>query len=233
MTQIKFLFDLQELDLAINSQLAEIQELEGQLGETETLRRAREELEEKRALLGEQQKAQRELEQEMEDLQEKMKPLSQKLFGGSVKNPKELANLKAEYDQYKSQVSTREDAVLEKMLAADTIRQESASKSKELQQLEKAREEEIAQIRLRIQDLKNDLAGLEQKRQALIDEMDDPASYKLYSSLKVKRPRPVARIDRGLCAGCRVTLPMNLIQRARASSTPVFCCNCERILFIE
>lgn len=232
MSQIRLLFDLQELDMAINTRIAEIQELEGRLGETEILRRARAELEEKRTLLQEEQKAQRVLEQEIEDLQEKMKPLSQKLFGGGVRNPKELTNLKAEYDQYKSQVSSREDAVLEKMLAADTRRQEIGSKSKELEQLEEAREQELTQIHSRLQDLKSGLSETEQERQALVDGMD-PASYKLYSSLKVNKPRPVARIERGLCQGCRVTLPMDLIRRARAGTAPVFCCNCERVLFIE
>lgn len=232
MTEIRLLFDLQELDMAINSLTAELQETESRLGETEILRRAKAELEEKRILLQEHQKTQRTSEQEIADLQEKMKPLSQKLFGGGVKNPKELANLKAEYDQYKSQVSSREDGILEKMLVADAMREEIDSKSKELQRLEKAREAELALIRSHLEDLKSRFSEMEKTRQAMVEGMD-AASYKLYGSLKTKRPRPVARIERGLCQGCRVTLPMDLVRRARAGTAPVFCCNCERILFIE
>jgi predicted nucleic acid-binding Zn-ribbon protein len=35
----------------------------------------------------------------------------------------------------------------------------------------------------------------------------------------------------GACSGCRISLPMNLIQRARGDEL-VQCVNCERILYV-
>jgi hypothetical protein len=230
LSQIRLLFELQQIDLSISLRQSEIQDLEGQLKETGNLLKAKKELEEKQCFLEDQQKAQGSLEDEIEDLQAKIKPLSQKLFDGSVKNPKELASLKQDYEHQKSIMDAKEDAVLQIMLAIDKARQEINTKSREVKELEKARQEEQARIHARIDDLKSALSELEQERQALISRME-PAFFKLYSNLRVKKPRPVAKIEKGMCQGCRVTLPVSLIQRARVSDEPVFCCNCERILY--
>jgi predicted nucleic acid-binding Zn-ribbon protein len=41
----------------------------------------------------------------------------------------------------------------------------------------------------------------------------------------------MARLDRNLCLGCRISLPVSTVNRARAGAVVVQCPNCERILF--
>lgn len=232
MIQVRQLFYLQELDLAITLHQAEIQKLEGQLTETEEILRARKDLEEKIVSLHEKQKNVRDLETEIEDLRVKLKSLQQKLSGGSVKNPKELVNLQADFNQQKIVVNQKEDTILEMMVEIDRLQAETDFNYKELQQMEKAWQESQARFHRQLDGEKSLLAELEQKRQALVSGLD-PASVRLYNSLKARKGRALARVEQGMCLGCRVTLPMTLIQRARTSaSEPVFCCNCERILLV-
>ncbi|MBI4333530.1 MAG: hypothetical protein HY673_19885 [Chloroflexi bacterium] len=232
MTQVRQLFDLQELDLAITLHQAEIQKLRGQLTETEELLRARKELEEKGKSLIERQKAQRDLETEIDDLRVKVKSLQQKLAGGTIKNPRELVNLQTDLDQQKAGVSKKEDAALELMAELEKLQEETGRKKGEVQRLEQSWKESRAVALDHLKSEDAHLAGLEQKKQELVGKLD-PASVRLYDSLKARKGRPLARVEQGMCMGCRVTLPMSLIQRARSSTTEaVFCCNCERILLV-
>jgi predicted nucleic acid-binding Zn-ribbon protein len=43
----------------------------------------------------------------------------------------------------------------------------------------------------------------------------------------------VAVVERGLCQGCRISLPMSVVQKARAGAGLVKCVSCERILLVS
>ncbi|MER3420422.1 MAG: hypothetical protein C4290_07815, partial [Chloroflexota bacterium] len=59
-----------------------------------------------------------------------------------------------------------------------------------------------------------------------------PQFLALYERLRsIKRGQAVARIERGVCAGCRITLPTTVQQRARAGAQVLQCPSCERILY--
>ena len=42
----------------------------------------------------------------------------------------------------------------------------------------------------------------------------------------------VAKVERGMCQGCRITLPSGELQRIRNSQDMVQCSSCQRILFV-
>ena len=43
----------------------------------------------------------------------------------------------------------------------------------------------------------------------------------------------VAKVERGSCQGCRITLPTRVLQLARTSSGTVQCPSCNRILYVS
>jgi predicted nucleic acid-binding Zn-ribbon protein len=43
--------------------------------------------------------------------------------------------------------------------------------------------------------------------------------------------RALAKLDRNLCTGCRISLPTNVVNKARTGNALVQCPNCERILY--
>jgi len=42
----------------------------------------------------------------------------------------------------------------------------------------------------------------------------------------------VAKVEGGACQGCRISLPMNLLQKARSGNSLVQCSSCERVLYL-
>ena len=78
--------------------------------------------------------------------------------------------------------------------------------------------------------LKAELTDLKQKRQLLSAEID-PQAMELYKGLKKQKGQVVARVEQGICCGCRISLPTTELQRARGDSL-VQCSSCGRILFL-
>lgn len=232
MIQVRQLFDLQELDQAAAQRQSEIQKLESQLTETPELIAAKKQWDDKVSELEAKQKEHRDLDTEAEDLRAKIAPLEQKLNGGTIKNAKELVNMKADLDQQKAALAQKDDRLIDIMEAMEKLRAQGEKKQKDFEEVQKRWQEEKGKALGRLDSEKAVLADLEQKKQALASRLD-PESVSLYNALKARKGRAVARVQQGMCQGCRVTLPMTLIQRARASKNEaVFCCNCERILLV-
>ena len=54
---------------------------------------------------------QREVEREADDIRAKIGPIETKLYGGSVRQPKELADIQADIEQLKRHLSAAEDRI--------------------------------------------------------------------------------------------------------------------------
>ena len=81
-------------------------------------------------------------------------------------------------------------------------------------------------------NLTEQIASLESERSQEIVNIDE-SMLQLYNQLAPnKQGRAVAKLDGGACGGCRISLPTNVLQRARSGSDIVRCSNCERILFV-
>jgi len=60
-----------------------------------------------------------------------------------------------------------------------------------------------------------------------------PTNLSLYETLRrEKRGRAVSRIERATCLGCRIALPMGVVQHVRAGRELVFCPSCGRVLYV-
>ena len=78
--------------------------------------------------------------------------------------------------------------------------------------------------------LKTTLADLKAKRQRLAGEIDSEA-FEFYQSLRKGKGIAVARVEQGICRGCRISLPTTDLQQARSGNL-VPCSSCGRILFL-
>ena len=62
----------------------------------------------------------------------------------------------------------------------------------------------------------------------------DARAVSLYRLLRQRKDGvAVSRVERGMCQGCRITLPGAVLQKARVSSALVQCVSCERILLVN
>ena len=217
----------------MDSAVANLSEVEAQLGETEELVAARELVEQRRGETHLVQERQKGLDWDAEDARRKALEIEGKLYGGTVKNPKELEDLQADLSSLRSQLRKREDALLEVMLEledAETALKEAEAALAELESAWKAEQASLTETKAA---LKGEIQALEAKRSRQLEGMDR-AALSLYQTLRERRQGgAVAVVERGLCQGCRITLPMSILQKARSGLGLVQCVSCERILLVN
>jgi predicted nucleic acid-binding Zn-ribbon protein len=230
MTVAKQLYRLQEVDLEIESGGRALKEVKSQLGESQAVIKARKELELEQKKLEDLSHQQHSAEWEIDDIATKLAAAEEQLFSGKVKNPKELTNLQHEVEAFK----TRRDKLEEKALEIiDRVEQSEARVAKIKSELDKLTAEwqrQQKQLNDEMKRLEATLAELKEKRQRLAGEIDSDA-FEFYQSLRKGKGIAVARVEQGICRGCRISLPTTDLQQARSGKI-VQCSSCGRILFL-
>ncbi len=232
-SMVRQLYELQEIDLEIDAKNEALALVVSRLGDSEALAEARVSLATEEERLVELERSQRDVEREVEDLRSKVALLEEKLYGGSVKNPKELASLQEQVEHLKRKRRGQEDEVLDIMTEAEAMQKNVSLKSREVARIDEDWRAEQAALSGEQVELGAALADLDQKRKDLISRID-AASLELYQGLRRKRQgRAVAKVEQGMCQGCRIVLPLNVLQRARIGQELVQCSSCERILYLS
>ncbi|MCJ7509747.1 MAG: hypothetical protein MUP14_02530 [Dehalococcoidia bacterium] len=233
MTIAADLYALQEIDSAIEAVKASLMEVEEQLGETEELIAGRQAVEEERAALESVSKQQRDLEWQVDDLRSRVSGVEGKLYGGSVRNPKELAGIQGEANVLRGQLRQREDELLDLMVRVEE-RQAALRDAKEsLAEVETRWRQEQEELVNQKGRLEGELAGLEERRSQQ-SGLVGARVLGLYDNLLERRQgRAVVKVERGMCGGCRISLPMTVLQKARSGLDVVQCVSCERILYVS
>ena len=230
MTLIADLWALQEIDVGLDARRASLEDAEARLGESDDLLAARARAAESSDAARQARSVQRDLEQQADGLRAKIAPLETKLYGGSLRNPKELADLQADIEQLKRQLSAVEDRDLEALASVEESDRAAAASTGELEALEGAWAEEQMELRERIGRLRGEIAVDDRRRHEQAERVAEGA-LRDYDRLRAARNgRALAKLDRNLCLGCRISLPQNTVTRARGGSALVHCPNCERIL---
>jgi predicted nucleic acid-binding Zn-ribbon protein len=233
LSNVRRLYELQEIDLAIKNNKKSISDIEGKLQDDSTVVEAKAKLEEEESRLSEMRKTEKQLDWDIEELSVKMKDVDSQLYGGSVKNPKDLASLNEELEHFKQRRGIMEDGLLD--LMTDLEQQQHAfdyAKS----ELEKTQVEWQDNNGHLVEDrdrLNNETAELEGKRKDAASQVDK-SDLVIYERLrKTKGGEAIARIEQGMCRGCRINLPTHTLQKVRTGQELVYCTNCGRILYIS
>jgi predicted nucleic acid-binding Zn-ribbon protein len=200
------------------------------LGESQEIAAVRKEYDEEQQHLDELKKRQHTSEWEIDDYNTKIMEIEEKLYSGRIKNPKELANLQHEAEGFKGQRSQVEDRVLEIMEQIAQGEARAASLAGRLEKLEEAWRQEQAQLQAEAAQRKAIIAELQQKRQTQVSDIE-PATVGIYQEIKRQKGRAVAKLERGTCRACGITLSTAQLQQAK-SKQMLRCRNCGRILVL-
>ncbi len=230
MSVTKQLYQLQEVDLELESNEQALKQVASQLGESGAVVRARNKLELEHQQLEELKQQQHSIEWELDDLTSKLTSIEDELYSGRIKNPKELTNLQHEIDGLKARRNQLEDKALEIMDQVELSNKRLASINDELKTLEAEWQSQQQKLSAQLEKLKTTLANLKHKRQQLAAEID-PQAISSYQVLRKQKGTAVAKVTEGICHGCRISLPVTELQRARSGSL-VRCSSCGRILFL-
>ena len=229
MSVAKQLYQLQEVDLELESNEQSLNQIAAQLGESEAVVRVRSKVALEQQRLEGLNRQQRSIEWEIDDLTSKLSPAEEELYSGRIHNPKELANLQHEVDGLKARRDQLEDKALEIMDQVELATKSIDAIDSELKILEVEWQSQQQQLSANLEQLKTILSNLKDKRQLVTAEIDSQA-VKVYHELKKQKGTAVAKVEQGICRGCRISLPITELQQARSGSL-VRCSSCGRILF--
>lgn len=231
MSQAESLYRLQTIDLQAEEKTRRLREIEARLGESDTLRKARQDLAAAEVRLAESHKILRAQELQTRGIADKIKAEEVVLYGGKIRNPKELDGLKHAVDSEKRHLADLEDGVLETMVRVEQIEAEVKASRDRLRQVEVDWGDEQTRLRREHKEIEELLVGLQGDREdACLYVVEQ--NLAVYDELRPKKGgRAVALLEGTLCRGCLVTLPLSEAQRARSGSGLTFCNHCGRILY--
>lgn len=230
MSVTKQLYQLQEVDLEVESNEQALRQMVSQLGESQAVVRAQGKLASEQQRLDELRQQQRSAEWEMNDLVSKLGAVEEQLYSGRIKNPKELTNLQREVDMMKTKRAQLEGDVLEIMDQVELVEASVAATSSKFKKLEAEWHSQQQQLSADIGVLKSKLSDLKYKRQQLSAEIDSQA-VEVYDKLRKQKGQAMAKVEQGICRGCRISLPFSGLQQVRSGNL-VQCSSCGRILFL-
>ena len=223
------LYQLQVIEIDIESKEQALAKCLGQLGESQVV------AETKAMLLGAQESLeklkneQHSAEWEIEDLETKLSAAKESLYSGRIKNPKELSSLQHEVEGLNTIHDQMEEKVLEIMEQVELATAELDSLSNKLKALEEEWHKEQQSLSAEIEQLKSSLSELKNERQKALGSID-AETVDCYNQLRKQKGLAVARIEQGICGICRISLPVTDLQQARSGNL-VQCSSCGRILF--
>jgi uncharacterized protein len=231
MSQTFKLFRLQQIDSHIDQVLNRLREIEAALDDKATLNEARQSFADAESNLAAAQKALHHTEENVKAQHVKIEQTEAALYGGKVRNPKELQDLQNESAALKRFLATLEDRQLEALIVVEDL--EGISKEKAIALTKLTAESEALDQRLVKEqaNLTQELKRLENEHQAAASSIptDDLG---LYERLRQQRRGvAVARVNVNTCSACGSVLNPALLQAARSPSQLARCDSCGRILY--
>jgi uncharacterized protein len=232
MTTIKQLYSLQELDLALDAVQGQKAQAEQGLSAGLALEQIEQALQEAKGKLQEVQQSHRMQQLEADSLRERSTQLEQQLYGGAITNPRELESLRLEAANVSQQLDRRDLGLLELSVQAEDLHKKIASLEKELADQQEAWQSRQTQLNAQLENLNAEEESLAAQRAKLAATVDQRELQKYESLRKGKGGRAVAKVERGLCQACRMSLPTQQLQRVRSGRQTVLCSSCGRMLFL-
>ena len=230
MTTVKQLFSLQEVDLDLDGVNNRIGEVERELEARLSLGKIEESLEQARTRLQEIQEAHRELQRETESQRERSSHLDTQLYGGDVANPRDLEALQLEANNVSHQLEQMDVRLLELSLQAEDARTGIAALEQQLADTQAAWDARQAELWQLLEELTDRQEALVKDRSSLAAGVDSVELSRYEGLRRSKGGQAIARVVRGLCQACRMSLPSQHMQRVRTGRQTVFCNSCGRML---
>jgi len=167
----------------------------------------------------------------LKTLEEKRAKFKAQLYGGTVRNPRQLTDLEGEVQMLSREIGKIEDRILELM---DSLEQERAE--------QKAQETRLAEMRARLAQVQGQYAATSSRLRTEVGETESRRAaaagqvpvqlLKRYEQLRARQANlGLVRVTGITCPGCRVALPSETLKSLNADRGTLTCENCGRLLF--
>lgn len=170
-------------------------------------------------------------EAEVEAQKIKMEQVESSLYGGSVKNPKELQDLQKDAASLKKHLAALEERQLEAMVKAEEAETALQDAASALENIQSRLGEEHKKLIETQSSLKKQMESLADEREAALAPIESE-TLRIYEGLRIqKHGVAVTEVEDGACASCGTTINAALQQNARSQKQLAVCPSCGRILF--
>jgi uncharacterized protein len=227
---IEKLLVLQDRDRKITYLQHELQALGPQRQMAQTrLHRTEEQLNASRLRLRQLESDRKRLELEVEAKKQQIERYSIQQF--QTKKNEEYRALAHEISMARSAIVKLEDEQLELMEQGEATQKEVAAAQHASEEARREIARQTVELDSRETNLKAELARLEAERAVLAGEADPEILTRYERLRRTKGERVVVGIAHGVCGGCHMKLPAQILISCQTSPELVPCANCGRILY--
>jgi len=225
------LYRLQQVDSQIDQIHARLKVIQQTLENDVALRAASENLALADGKYKEAERALKLSEAEVEKQRIKIQQTEASLYGGTVRNPKELQDLQKDIVSLKRHMETLEERELEAMLTAEDTEKNLQAASTDLERIQSGLKDQNQDLSQESDKLQKDLERLNSERQAVVSDIASQA-LNVYDQLrKQKRGIAITTVADNSCEACGTTLTASQQQTARSATQLFHCPTCGRILY--
>ena len=232
MTELRQLYELQELDLQIDELTQTLADLESRLADDSILAEANRRVAVLENHADQLAARRRSIDRVIEDLQTRLGRTQERMYSGAIKSVKEMEAAEEERANTERGIAENEDRLLEVMVRAEEVDDTLAKGRLVVKRLEEQRSTDVAALTLKAEETRASLDDLTPRRDRTWDSISAPVLHR-YESLRSSRGgTAIAKVERGMCSGCRVALSTSEQQRIRSAVNPMQCSSCHRILYL-
>ena len=148
-----------------------------------------------------------------------------------TKKNEEYRALAHEIEGCNADIRKLEDSQLELMEQAENTQREFLALGRQAEDLKKLADGQLQDLSAREQSLTAELAELESNREQLKGAVEARVLQRYERLFKMKGGSVVAGIQHGVCGGCHMKFPVQLVVMCQAGRELVTCPNCGRILY--
>ncbi|MDE2927429.1 MAG: C4-type zinc ribbon domain-containing protein [Acidobacteriota bacterium] len=228
--ELQRLIQLQQLDASIVELRQRVLSIPDEIeNQAESLQESHDAVEELREQTDRQARTQRRLEGEVDLLQQKLSRYQEQLM--DVKTNREYKAMQLEIAGVREQISSKEDEILEIMLAMDELDDQT-------REARRRAEERALEVSSRQKELETFAAGsetnmadFEQERNRLERNLPEPLLEQYRRIASVNNGQALAPVSDESCQACNVTLRPQLFTEVKTGLKILTCETCNRILY--
>ena len=143
----------------------------------------------------------------------------------------EYRALAHEIETCKADIMRIEDQEIVLMEQAEAAQKEVVRLTREADEAKKLADGQVAQLGEREKNLQKELASLQSNREELSAAVDETVRARYERLVRNKGENVLVGVNHGVCGGCHMKLPAQVLVACQAHQELVTCTNCGRILY--
>lgn len=227
------LFQLQKVDTKIQKYHSRLAEIATQLKNDPALSTAMKQFENSRREFQIAEKGVQIIESKIQEKRNKLAQSESSLYGGMIKNPKDLQDLQKEIASIKGVISSLEDEQIELMLILEEKELVHTATDQKYKNAISQNETTNSGLLRESEVISAEKIKLSTERNLLAEQVPSSILQK-YDELRAKKGGvAVAQVEDKTCVLCGSSLTPSQCQQAKSPSILFFCPSCNRILYAD